>query len=116
MGLLAVAILVANNLRDIPTDRVAGKRTLAVRPGDSGTRKLFVALFMAASLCIVAVSVIAGPWTLLGLAGVVAAAPAMGAVRDGALGPALVPVLGAVGRAQLVLGAFFSAGILLALA
>ena len=115
-GCFSCALLVVNNLRDIPGDTVAGKRTLAVRLGDSGTRKLFVALFIAASLCIVAESVIAGPWVLLGLAGVVAAAPAMGAVRDGALGPALVPVLGAVGRAQLVLGVFLSAGISLALA
>ena len=115
-GCFSCALLVVNNLRDIPGDTVAGKRTLAVRLGDSGTRKLFVALFIAASLCIVAESVIAGPWALLGLAGVVAAAPALGAVRDGALGPALVPVLGAVGRAQLVLGVFFSAGISLALA
>ena len=43
IGALACAILVANNLRDIPTDRVAGKLTLAVRLGDDRTRALYVA-------------------------------------------------------------------------
>jgi 1,4-dihydroxy-2-naphthoate octaprenyltransferase len=115
-GCFSCALLVVNNLRDIPGDTRAGKRTLAVRLGDPGTRKMFVALFAAAALCTVAASVAAGPWALLGLAGVGAASPAVGAVRGGALGPALVPVLGAVGRAQLVLGVFFSAGLVLALA
>ena len=41
-GVLAVAILVVNNLRDVPTDAVAGKRTLAVRLGEARTRQLFV--------------------------------------------------------------------------
>ena len=41
-GLLAVAILVVNNLRDVPTDAIAGKRTLAVRLGEARTRQLFV--------------------------------------------------------------------------
>ena len=44
LGLLAVAILVANNLRDIPTDETAGKRTLAVRLGDARTRTLYAGL------------------------------------------------------------------------
>ena len=47
IGLLACAILVANNLRDIPTDRVAGKMTLAVRLGDPRTRALYVFLVLA---------------------------------------------------------------------
>src|SRR5690606_7074586 len=44
VGCLSVAVLVANNLRDIPTDREAGKITLAVRLGDRGTRRFYLAL------------------------------------------------------------------------
>ncbi|MEY4366174.1 MAG: 1,4-dihydroxy-2-naphthoate octaprenyltransferase [Actinomycetota bacterium] len=115
-GCFSCALLVVNNLRDIPGDTVAGKRTLAVRLGDAATRRLFGALFLAAAVSVVATSFATGGWALLGLAGVVAAAPAVGAVREGALGPALVPVLGAVGRAQLVLGVFLAAGIAVSLA
>src|SRR4051812_49546823 len=55
-GLLAVAILVVNDLRDVPTDAVAGKRTLAVRIGEAHTRALFVGL-IAAGLLLAAVGV-----------------------------------------------------------
>jgi len=48
VGLLAVAILVANNLRDIPTDQGSGKRTLAVRLGDRRTRRLYRACVVGA--------------------------------------------------------------------
>jgi len=48
MGLLAVAVLVANNLRDIPTDTAVGKRTLAVRIGDQATRALYRTVIVAA--------------------------------------------------------------------
>ena len=50
MGLLATALLVVNNLRDIPTDREVGKVTLAVRLGESATRRLYVALVVGALL------------------------------------------------------------------
>ncbi|MFM8794861.1 MAG: 1,4-dihydroxy-2-naphthoate polyprenyltransferase [Acidimicrobiales bacterium] len=115
-GCLSCALLVVNNLRDIPGDTVSGKRTLAVRLGDRRTRALFVVLFVAAAVCVVATAVVAGGWALLGLVGVVAAAPAVRGVLGGATGPALVPVLGAVGRAQLVFGATCALGISLALA
>ena len=52
-GFVACALLVVNNLRDIPTDRVAGKRTLAVRLGDRRTRWLYVALLAAATIAVV---------------------------------------------------------------
>jgi 1,4-dihydroxy-2-naphthoate polyprenyltransferase len=83
VGLLATALLVVNNLRDIATDAVAGKRTLAVRLGDRATRRLYVAL--------------------AGVAGPFARRP-IRAVLAGATGPALVPVLQDTARAQLWLG------------
>lgn len=113
-GCLSCALLVVNNLRDIPGDTVSGKRTLAVRLGDRRTRALFVALFVAAALFVVVTAKVAGAWALLGLAGVAAAAPAVRTVLGGAAGPALVAVLGAVGRAQLVFGATCALGISLA--
>ncbi|MDW3538615.1 UbiA family prenyltransferase, partial [Escherichia coli] len=51
VGALASAILVANNLRDIPTDSVTGKTTLAVRLGDTRTRQLYLGLFGVTILC-----------------------------------------------------------------
>ena len=96
IGALACAILVANNLRDIPTDREAGKRTLAVRLGDSATRRLYAGLVLAVILA--------------GLAG--AAAPATRAVLEGAHGSALVPVLQQTGTAELVFGLGLFVGLL----
>ncbi|MGA1362363.1 MAG: 1,4-dihydroxy-2-naphthoate polyprenyltransferase [Ilumatobacteraceae bacterium] len=115
-GCLSCALLVVNNLRDIPGDTESGKRTLAVRLGDRRTRSLFVVQFVAAALCVVVTATVTGAWALLGLAGVVAAAPAVRSVLGGATGPALVAVLGGVGRAQLVFGGTSALGIALALA
>ncbi|MBA2739328.1 MAG: 1,4-dihydroxy-2-naphthoate polyprenyltransferase, partial [Nocardioidaceae bacterium] len=64
VGALACAILVANNLRDQPTDRSAGKRTLAVRLGEPGTRMLFVGLHLV-SLLVLAGLVPQTRWVLL---------------------------------------------------
>ena len=68
IGALACAILVANNLRDIPTDRVAGKMTLAVRLGDPRTRALYVFLVLAALVALVGVALDTTWWALLALA------------------------------------------------
>ena len=57
IGALACAILVANNLRDIPSDTVAGKRTLAVKLGADRTRALYALLVLAAAAAVVAVAV-----------------------------------------------------------
>jgi 1,4-dihydroxy-2-naphthoate octaprenyltransferase len=91
---------VANNLRDIATDVVAGKRTVAVRLGDRRTRWLYLGLGMVAW---VGVSVCGGatPWALLGLAGLLPWLPAAAKVRSGAGGLALVPVLAQTGVAEL---------------
>lgn len=110
-GCLACALLVINNLRDIPTDRVVGKRTLAVRLGDARTRWLYLALLAGAQLLFVAVAVTGRPLAALGVLGLAVAVPAVKAVRGGAIGGALIPVLGATGKVQLVSGLLAAAGI-----
>jgi 1,4-dihydroxy-2-naphthoate octaprenyltransferase len=112
VGALACAILVANNLRDIPTDRDAGKRTLAVRLGDGPTRQLYAGLVLAAIAAGVAVAALTTWWALLALAYAGAAAPATRAVLGGLGGPALVPVLQQTGLAELVFGAGLFVGLL----
>ncbi len=115
-GCFACALLVINNLRDIPGDTVAGKRTLAVRLGDRTTRGVFVSLFLAAAVLVVLSAVAEGAAALVGIVGVAAAWPAVRDVRSGATGRDLIPVLGAVGRAQLVFGAAYAAGLFIAVA
>jgi 1,4-dihydroxy-2-naphthoate octaprenyltransferase len=113
VGLLATALLVVNNLRDIPTDAVAGKRTLAVRLGDARTRDLFTALVAAAALWPVVLAFAGRPgalWALL--AGLLVAGP-IALVREGATGPKLIPVLGATGRVLLFTGLALGAGLAL---
>lgn len=112
-GALACALLVINNLRDIPTDTVVGKRTLAVRLGDSRTRGFYVALLVLAWVMLVVIAVGDRPAAALGLVGVVAAAPAVRAVRSGAMGRDLIAVLGATGRVQMITGLFAALGIAL---
>ncbi len=102
VGALACAILVANNLRDVPTDAVAGKRTLAVRLGEPRTRLLYAGLVALAALAVVAVAATTTWWALVGLGFLVVAGPAVRTVLGGATGTALVPVLGATGRAELL--------------
>jgi 1,4-dihydroxy-2-naphthoate polyprenyltransferase len=110
VGSIACALLVVNNLRDIPTDAAAGKRTLAVRLGDPRTRSLFVGLVVAAF----AFSAVAAAWRVPALLTVLAIPVASVPVRevvDRASGPALIAVLGATGRAQLAYGSLFALGL-----
>jgi len=102
VGALACAILVANNLRDIPTDTLAGKRTLAVRLGDERTRALYLLLVLGAAAAVVAVAVATTWWTLIGLAFLALAGPATRTVMGTASGPELVPVLQQTGLAELL--------------
>jgi 1,4-dihydroxy-2-naphthoate octaprenyltransferase len=110
-GSLACALLVVNNLRDIPTDSDTGKRTLAVRLGDARTRWLYVVLIALAVALVVLIAATSRPWAALGVLGVVPAFPALRDVRRGARGRALVVVLGATGRAQLVTGLLAALGV-----
>lgn len=112
VGLLATALLVVNNLRDIPGDSKIGKHTLAVRIGDAATRWFFIGLLVGAFVAIVGVSFASGrPWSALGLLGILMAVPAIGAVHHGATGHELIGVLGATGRTQLVTGLLFALGL-----
>ena len=112
-GCLACALLVVNNLRDIPTDREVGKRTLAVRLGDQRTRGFFTLLLVAALVLVVVIAVTGRPFAAVGLLGAVAAWPAVAAIRQGATGRDLIPVLGATGKAQLAIGLLAAAGMAL---
>jgi 1,4-dihydroxy-2-naphthoate octaprenyltransferase len=121
VGLLAVAILEANNIRDIATDTVAGKRTLAVRIGDRPARTLYAALIVAAFATLPAGALVyllshsAGmtPWGLVGLAGWFLAIRPIEASRA-ATGPALVPVLIGTAKLHAVTGALIALGLVLA--
>jgi 1,4-dihydroxy-2-naphthoate octaprenyltransferase len=114
-GLLAVAILVVNNLRDVPTDAVAGKRTLAVRIGEARTRTLFVALIGTAfTLAAVGVPIAAHSlWPLLVLLAIPLAREPVSAVREGGVGRALIPALGGTGRLELAVAVLLAVGLLL---
>jgi 1,4-dihydroxy-2-naphthoate octaprenyltransferase len=114
VGLLATALLVVNNLRDIPTDTVAGKRTLAVRLGDRRTRWLYVALVVLPYVVLPPVAGLGSrPAAALALFSILLANRPVLAVLQGAVGPALVPVLGQTGKVQLAYGSLLALGLFL---
>jgi 1,4-dihydroxy-2-naphthoate octaprenyltransferase len=114
VGFLATALLVTNNLRDIPGDTEVGKKTLAVRLGDRRTRVLYVALLIGAFLAVPLVAGLGGrPAGAVALVAVLVAQKPVTAVLSGARGPALIPVLVATGRVQLLFGALLAAGLAL---
>ncbi|MFT4042811.1 MAG: 1,4-dihydroxy-2-naphthoate polyprenyltransferase [Gordonia sp. (in: high G+C Gram-positive bacteria)] len=112
IGCFSTAVLVVNNLRDIPTDTESGKRTLAVRIGDRGTRVLFGAL-VATPLVLTLSLIAATPWTLLSLAVLGLVWVAYRPVRAGAVGPGLIPALGATGIAMLAWSVLITTGLVL---
>ena len=112
-GCLACALLVVNNLRDIPTDTVAGKRTLAVRLGDAATRWLYVALLAGAFVLVVVVALTGRVGALAGLVAVPLAVVPARRVLAGAVGRDLIAVLGETGRVQLVAGLLTAVGVVL---
>jgi 1,4-dihydroxy-2-naphthoate polyprenyltransferase len=101
MGSLSSAVLVANNLRDIPTDKESGKITLAVRLGDGSTRLLYVGLLVVAFVLTFAL-MLATPWCAVGLVALPLAVRAAGPVRKGLGGKDLIPVLRDTGLTMLV--------------
>jgi len=114
VGALACAILVANNLRDIPTDRASGKRTLAVVLGDERTRYLYAFLVALAVVALLGLTLATSPLALLGLVFAAAAVPATRTVLGGTTGKGLIAVLQRTGLAELLYAAGVLAGLTLA--
>lgn len=113
IGALASAILVANNLRDLKGDAIVGKRTLATRLGDSGTRLFFAALLVVAMLAVVVVSALTTRWAMLGLVAIVLLAGPYREVLAGGTGQKLIRVLQLVGLGELVTAAGLAVGLLI---
>ncbi|WP_284234970.1 1,4-dihydroxy-2-naphthoate polyprenyltransferase [Mycobacterium antarcticum] len=113
MGALSSAVLVANNLRDIPTDRESGKITLAVRLGDGRTRLLYQGLLALAFVLTLAL-MLATPWCAVGLVALPLAGRAAAPVRSGRGGKDLIPVLRDTGLTMLVWSIAVTAALALA--
>ena len=112
-GALSTAILVANNLRDIPTDELTGKQTLAVRLGDAKTRELYRACIVIGFFMPLAMNFAeTGPESaFIGLFAILSARRPLQAVRNGATGPDLIPVLGDTARMLLLFAGMLSVAI-----
>jgi 1,4-dihydroxy-2-naphthoate octaprenyltransferase len=113
MGLLACAILLANNIRDIGTDQATGKRTLPVRIGVPAARGLFVACFAGAFLAVIAVGVLYPP-ALIALAALPLAAQPVRLVMTRRDPPSLVAALVGTARVELVVAVLLSIGLVTA--
>jgi 1,4-dihydroxy-2-naphthoate polyprenyltransferase len=109
-GLLACALLMVNNLRDIGTDTVAGKRTLAVMLGDARSRWGYV-LTLLVPFGVAGLLAFFRPFTLLTVLTLPLARLPIRSVRAGASGPALIRALGQTGRLQLAFGIAFTIGL-----
>jgi len=109
-GLLACALLMVNNLRDIRSDSESGKRTLAVRIGDARSRLVYL-LFVLVPFAVGALIAVTRPFALLVLLALPLALAPVRAVRGGASGPALIKTLGQTGRLQLAFGLAFTVGL-----
>jgi 1,4-dihydroxy-2-naphthoate octaprenyltransferase len=114
IGALACAILVANNLRDLEGDRAAGKRTLATRLGDAGTRRFFLGLLGIAAVGVFGVAATSSWWALLGWFMIVALIGPIREVVRGVSGRALIPVLKHTGLAELACATGLFVGLLIA--
>ena len=110
VGLLACALLVINNLRDIPTDAATGKRTLAVVAGDQWTRLLYMGCALVPFAAAAAIAPVR-PLALLALAAMPLALAPVRLVRGGASGPRLITALGQTGRLQLAFGVLLTVGL-----
>jgi 1,4-dihydroxy-2-naphthoate polyprenyltransferase len=112
VGLLAAALLEANNLRDVDTDAVAGKRTLAVRLGRRKGGILYAATLVATGLSVVVLAHYR-VWVLIALAAVPLALAPLRLALGEQTGRSLLPMLGRTARLQIVVGALLTVGLLL---
>lgn len=115
MGCLSTAILLANNVRDIETDRLAGKTTMAVLVGRRMACTLF-ALVVYAAFAITLLGAIAGwipAWSALAMLALPLAVPVVRTVRTETTGPALIAALKGTARLQIVFAVLWSAGALI---
>ncbi|MGI8427440.1 MAG: 1,4-dihydroxy-2-naphthoate polyprenyltransferase [Actinomycetota bacterium] len=111
VGLLATALLVVNNLRDIDTDGQAGKATLAVKLGRERTIRLFINLIVAAFVSLALVVTVGGGWPVLAaLLAVPLARPAVAGVET-SVGPGLIKVLVATSKLDLAFGILLASGL-----
>jgi 1,4-dihydroxy-2-naphthoate octaprenyltransferase len=111
MGTLSCALLAINNLRDRAADELVGKRTLAVRLGDASARTAFIVLLLIAHISVL---FLMKPWTLLTLLLLPMTFSLIKAIRAGAQGAQLIPLLGKTGQLQLRFAILLSLGLLLA--
>jgi 1,4-dihydroxy-2-naphthoate octaprenyltransferase len=111
VGSIASALLVANNLRDIPTDTMSGKRTLAVRLGDRRTRLLYLGLVGVALVCVLVVGAWWHPSALLALLAFGFAVEPARRIWSSATGRDLVPVLAGTGAFELAYAVLFAIGL-----
>lgn len=111
-GLIACALLMANNVRDIPTDMVAGKRTLAVRLGDRHARESYV-LMLAVAILLVIVLAPTKPWMLIVLLLIPACLMPAWLMVNGRKRKSLIPVLKQTGLINLGYSVLFSLGLVL---
>ena len=111
-GLIATALLMANNVRDIPTDMQAGKKTLAVRLGDKHARESYV-LMLAVAILLVVILAPGRPWMLIVLLLIPACLMPAGLMINGRKRKSLIPVLKQTGLINLGYSLLFSAGLIL---
>jgi 1,4-dihydroxy-2-naphthoate octaprenyltransferase len=112
VGLLATGVLAINNLRDLDGDRLAGKRTLAVRLGTVRARWFYVGCMLTPFALLAAIAPRRG-FVLLALLALPLAARPIGQVRSGARGAGLIAALGETGRAELAFGVLLSIGLVI---
>lgn len=110
VGLIICALLVVNNLRDIPGDARAGKRTLAVVLGEHRTRRLYAGCVLLALITALGIATVR-PWALLAQFAILPAVPPLRTVLSGGTGALLVKALGDTGRLVLIFGILLASGI-----